>query len=131
MIRTDRLTGRAIRLQISIKTKIGAKIIGEPAGVRCDVKNMTLKLKPKIKREIQIVKAPTNITHIPPKGKLYGTSAQILKNVSKLKIFKRVEVLAKLKLLKLLLKLKDKVKMIKSRAIKMKLFSIKILFIFQ
>jgi hypothetical protein len=115
IIRTDKLIGRATRLQISIKTKTGAKTIGEPAGVKCDVKNNELKLKPKIKRESQIVKAPTSITVIPLKGKLKGTNDHTLKNTKILKIFKNLEVLAKFKLLKLLLKLKVKISIIKSK----------------
>jgi hypothetical protein len=67
IIRTDKLIGRATRLQISIKTKTGAKMIGEPAGVKCDVKNNELKLKPKIKKRKSDCKSAHKYNSYTPK----------------------------------------------------------------
>jgi hypothetical protein len=61
IIRTDKLTGRAMLLTSSIKTKTGTKTGGDLGGVKFININIRLKLKAKIKIPDQNLKELINI----------------------------------------------------------------------
>jgi len=74
IIRTERLTGRAILLTNSIKTKTGTKIGGDLGGVKFMSINIKLKLKLKTKIPNQNLKELISIKIVLVKGTLKGKS---------------------------------------------------------
>merc|ERR1719436_1066455 len=74
IIRTDKLTGRAILLTNSIKTKTGTKTGGDLGGVKFTNINIKLKLKAKIKIPNQNLKELISIKMVLVKGTPKGKS---------------------------------------------------------